>query len=165
MESGADGTVYSFVLQTDGKVLLGGDFSTVNGMIRNNIARLNKGGAEFFGGQVSVGGGFYYMDLPDGTPFGYYNLSGDGYTFPYFFHNDLGLEYYFDAQDEFGGMYLYDFASGSFFYTSRAFAWPYVYDFSLRSVLYYYPDADQPGHYTTHPRYFYNYATRSIITK
>jgi hypothetical protein len=31
-------------------------------------------------------------------------------------------------------------------------------------VLYYYPDPNNPGHYTTNPRYFYNFATGQIIT-
>jgi len=26
-------------------------------------------------------------------------------------------------------------------------------------VLYYYPDTNNPGHYTSSPRYFYNFAT------
>jgi hypothetical protein len=42
---------------------------------------------------------------------------------------------------------------------------PYLYDFSLNALLYYYPDAGKPGHYTTNPRYFYNFATGQIITK
>ena len=41
-----------------------------------------------------------------------------------------------------GGVYFYDFTSGGFFYTSVEFAFPYLYDFSLDSVVYYYPDPD-----------------------
>lgn len=40
-----DGTVYSLKVQPDGKVLLGGSFSTVNGVTRSGIARLNSNGS------------------------------------------------------------------------------------------------------------------------
>ena len=43
--SGADGSVRSLGLQPDGKVLIGGDFTTVNGTNRNGIARLNANGS------------------------------------------------------------------------------------------------------------------------
>src|SRR6202007_1321205 len=62
------------------------------------------------------------------------------------------------------GIYFYDNASTHFFYTSPSFPFPYLYDFSLNTVLYYYPDPHNPGHYTTNPRYFYNFATGQIIT-
>ncbi len=42
--TGADGTVYAVALQTDGKILIGGDFNTYNGVIRHGIARLNADG-------------------------------------------------------------------------------------------------------------------------
>jgi uncharacterized delta-60 repeat protein len=42
--TGADHTVWSVVLQVDGKVLMGGDFTTVDGVGRNRIARLNGDG-------------------------------------------------------------------------------------------------------------------------
>jgi len=42
--AGADGTVLEIVLQTDGKILIGGDFSIVNGISRPRIARLNADG-------------------------------------------------------------------------------------------------------------------------
>jgi len=42
---GVDGTVYEVVVQPDGKVLLGGDFTTVKGLVRTNIARLNADGS------------------------------------------------------------------------------------------------------------------------
>ena len=121
MESGVgpNGYVTTFLQQADGKVLLGGYFTSVNGVSRNFVARLQENGRpDFFNWGVSVGGGFYYEQFPDGTPFGYYNLPGNGYSFPYFFHADLGMEYFFDAQDKQGGAYLYDFASGTFFYTA-----------------------------------------------
>jgi uncharacterized delta-60 repeat protein len=43
--SGANGTVYAVALQADGKVLLGGTFTNVNGVARHSIARLNSDGS------------------------------------------------------------------------------------------------------------------------
>ena len=63
-------------------------------------------------------------------------------------------------------MYLYDFTSNDFFYTSPAFPFPYLYDFGLNTVLYYYPDPSNAGHYNTDGvRYFYDFANGKIITK
>ena len=42
--AGANSNVYSVAVQSDGKVVLGGDFTTVNGMARGSIARLNSDG-------------------------------------------------------------------------------------------------------------------------
>ncbi len=117
----------------------------------------------FFNGEVSVGNGVYYLQLAaSGNPFGYYAYLSDN---RYIYHFDLGFEYLFDANDGQGGVYLYDFTSGTFFYTSRSFPFPYLYDFTLKSVLYYFPDSQRPGNYTRNPRYFYNFATGAVITK
>jgi uncharacterized delta-60 repeat protein len=43
--TGVNGTVSSVALQLDGKVLIGGSFTSVNGTNRNNIARLNANGS------------------------------------------------------------------------------------------------------------------------
>ena len=43
--TGTDGYVLSVALQPDGKVLIGGSFTTVNGTNRSNIARLNANGS------------------------------------------------------------------------------------------------------------------------
>jgi uncharacterized delta-60 repeat protein len=43
--AGANDTLWSVVLQADGKVLVGGDFTTVDGTGRNGIARLNGDGS------------------------------------------------------------------------------------------------------------------------
>ena len=80
------------------------------------------------------------------------------------YHFDMGYEYWFDANDGQSGIYFYDNTSTHFFYTSPSFPFPYLYDFTLNTVLYYYPDTNNPGHYTTNPRYFYNFATGQIIT-
>jgi uncharacterized delta-60 repeat protein len=43
--TGADGVVRAIAVQTDGKVLIGGDFTHINGVPRNYIARLNTNGS------------------------------------------------------------------------------------------------------------------------
>jgi hypothetical protein len=119
------------------------------------------GHPSFFNGQIALGNGVYYLQFPNGTPFGYYSYMTDPY---WIYHFDMGYEYWFDANDGHNGIYFYDNASTHFFYTSPSFPFPYLYDFTLNTVLYYYPDLNNPGHYTTNPRYFYNFATGQIIT-
>ena len=41
---GVNGEVLAAVVQVDGKIVIGGRFSAVNGIVRNNIARLNPDG-------------------------------------------------------------------------------------------------------------------------
>ena len=50
--------IFSIVLQSDGKVFIGGDFATVNGTFRNGIARLNADGSldSSFNSGTGVGG-------------------------------------------------------------------------------------------------------------
>jgi hypothetical protein len=115
----------------------------------------------FFNGEIALGSGVYYLQFPNGTPFGYYSYLTDPY---WIYHFDMGYEYWFDANDGQSGIYFYDNTSTHFFYTSPSFPFPYLYDFTLNTVLYYYPDTNNPGHYTTNPRYFYNFATGQIIT-
>ncbi len=43
--TGVSGTVNAIAVQPNGQVLIGGSFGTVNGMARNNIARLNSDGS------------------------------------------------------------------------------------------------------------------------
>ncbi len=43
--TGANGPVYAVALQSNGKVLIGGEFSAVNGIANNRIARLNSNGS------------------------------------------------------------------------------------------------------------------------
>jgi uncharacterized delta-60 repeat protein len=42
---GANATVYALAVQSNGKILIGGDFTTVNGVLANHIARLNPDGS------------------------------------------------------------------------------------------------------------------------
>ena len=48
--------------------------------------------------------------------------------------------------------------------TPPTFPFPYLYDFNLKAVLYYYPAANA-GHSTSNPRTFYDFATGQVITK
>jgi uncharacterized repeat protein (TIGR03803 family) len=114
----------------------------------------------FFNGETALGGGWYYLQFANGTPFGYYSYLSDQ---NFIYHIDLGFEYLFDANDANHGIYFYDFASNSFFYTSPS-TFPYLYDFSLNAFLYYLPDFNNPGRYTHNPRWFYNFATGQWIT-
>lgn len=116
----------------------------------------------FFNGQVTLGNNTNYLVFTNGTPFGYYNLAS--FTFPLFYHYDLGFESFFDAEDGRNGVYLYDFASATSWYTSPQ-EFPYLYDFGLNAWLYYFPDPNRPGHYTKNPRYFYDFSQDMVITK
>ena len=125
---------------------------------------LAAGHPAFFTGETLLTNGVYYLEFPgNGNVFGYYSYLADPH---YIYHFDLGYEYWFDAADSQHGVYLYDFKSNGFFYTSPTFPFPYLYDFSLNTVLYYYPDPNNLGHYNTDGiRYFYDFATSQIITK
>ncbi len=118
----------------------------------------------FFTGETPLSNGVYYLAFPgNGNIFGYYSYLS---TPRFLYHFDLGYEYWFDAGNSEQGLFLYDFASGSFFYTSPAFPFPYLYDFSLGAILYYYPDPQNPGRYNTNgTRYFFNLTTGQIIVK
>ena len=117
----------------------------------------------FFSDETSLSNGVYYLAFPNGNYFGYYAYVGDA---DYIYHFDLGYEFFDDADDGKSGVYFYDFASSDFFYTSPTFSFPYLYDFDLNSVVYYYPDPNNPGHYNTNGvRYFYVFNTGQIISK
>ncbi|MDB5071025.1 MAG: hypothetical protein JWM87_2136 [Candidatus Eremiobacteraeota bacterium] len=115
----------------------------------------------FFNGEVALSNGVYYLQLPNGNIFGYYSYLPDS---NFIYHFDLGYEYLIDANDGRGGMYMYDFASGHWWYTGAQYPFPYLYDFTLNAFLYYYPDTAKPQHYTTAPRFFYNFTTSQIVT-
>ncbi|MBI2924699.1 MAG: DUF1929 domain-containing protein [Verrucomicrobia bacterium] len=54
--AGANGTVNAVGVQSDGKILIGGDFTTVNDQTRNQIARLNADGSPDLGFNPSANG-------------------------------------------------------------------------------------------------------------
>ena len=120
---------------------------------------LAAGHPAFFTGEVALANGVYYLDFPgNGNVFGYYSYLADP---GYIYHFGLGYEYVFDAADSQQGVYLYDFASQGFFYTSPRFPFPYLYDFSLGSVVYYNYDPNDSGL----QRSFYDFSTSQTIVK
>lgn len=117
----------------------------------------------FFTGEVPLANGVYYLAFPgNGNIFGYYTYFSDP---RYLYHFDMGYEYVVAATDGTSGLYLYDFASNTWFYTSPSFPFPYLYDFTLNATLYYYPTSNNPQRYTSGPRYFYNFRTGQVIMK
>ena len=120
----------------------------------------------FFNGQVALANSIYYLKFPNNNVFGYYAwLSAMTTTqVEYIGHVDMGTEAFYDGNDSIGSIYFYDFASGHWWYTGAQFPFPYLYDFSLSAVLYYYPNTGSAGHYTKNPRYFYNFSNGQIIT-
>jgi uncharacterized delta-60 repeat protein len=79
--TGANGTVYAMAVQPDDKVLIGGEFTQVNGITRNGIARLNANGSldSSFNPGTGVSGGVASVSTialqPDGKV-----LIGGGFT-------------------------------------------------------------------------------------
>jgi len=100
---------------------------------------------DLFGG-VSQGGTLKYSSW-----FGYYDTADYPLVYEYY----LGYEYAYDAGG--GGVYLYDYPTGHFFYTQASY-FPFVYDFSLNAFLYYY-------NVNTPHRHFYSYGTNTVITQ
>ncbi len=110
-----------------------------------------------FSTEVPLGGGVYYMAFPDQIVFGYYTFVAGNV----FYHYDMGYEAFVPGSS--ADVYLYDFTSGHWWYTSSTL-FPYLYDFTLNTWIYYFPNTTSPGHYTTNPRYFSNLTSGQIIT-
>jgi len=51
---GANNIIYSTAIQSDGKILLGGQFTTIGGTTRNRIARVLSGGTYTWNGSIST---------------------------------------------------------------------------------------------------------------
>ena len=111
----------------------------------------------FFTGEVNLGSGVYYLQFPNNNLFGYYNYVASSI----FYHYDMGYEAFFPGSA--ADIYLYDFTTGHWLYTSSTL-FPYLYDFTLKTWIYYFPDKNNPGHYTTNPRYFSNLTTGQVFT-
>jgi hypothetical protein len=112
----------------------------------------------FFNGEDSLSGGVYYLQFPDGNPFGYYNFPSASILY----HYDMGFEAFVPGSA--ADVYLYDFMSTHWWYTSTTL-FPYLYDFTLSNWLYYFPNTANPGHYTANPRYFSDLTTGKVITQ
>lgn len=120
--------------------------------------------AAFLAGEAFLGNGIYYLSFPNGTLFGYYGfLTGSPITpNAWIYHLDLGYEYLAEGTPP-GSIYLWDLGSGHWWYTSSSL-FPYLYDFTLNDWIYYFPNPQSPGHYTSNPRYFSNLTTAQIFT-
>jgi hypothetical protein len=127
---------------------------TVNFALSNTSAASHPA---FFSGEVSLGSGVYYLQFPDTNLFGYYNYPASSILF----HYDMGFEAFVPSAS--GQIYFYDFATGHWWY-SNSTLFPYLYDFTLNTFVYYFPDTKNAGHYTTNPRYFVNLTTQKIFT-
>jgi hypothetical protein len=121
-------------------------------------------GVTFFTGAVSVGAPWYYLQFPNGNLFGYYNFlqGSDSTASAILYHADLGYEYVTPGSTA-GSLYWFDFASGHWWYSSSPL-FPYLFDFTLNAWIYYFPNTQSPGHYTTNPRDFANLTTSTIFT-
>jgi uncharacterized repeat protein (TIGR01451 family) len=114
-------------------------------------------GMAFFAGSVNGGGGTQYLQFPNGKVFGYYAFLSSNWMF----HVDLGYEYVIPGNGP--EVYLWDLSSGEWWYTNAS-SFPYLYDFTRNAWIYYFPDTNKTGHYTTNPRWFVNMTTGVIFT-
>jgi len=114
----------------------------------------------FFGGEILVGSGWYYLPFPNGQPpnyFGYYYYN----SFPWLYHADMEWEYFIPGSTG-NGAYLYDNLLGQWFYTDPLH-FPFLYNFSAAAWYWYEPAQSNPGHYTSNPRWFANMSTGTWI--
>jgi hypothetical protein len=114
--------------------------------------------------EQALGSGIYYMQFSNGNLFGTYAFMQGSASAQsaVIYHFDMGYESILPADGP-GGVYMYDHASGHWFYTSSS-AFPFLYDFTLNAWIYYLADRKNPGHYTANPRYFMNINTSKIFT-
>lgn len=123
----------------------------------------------FFATAQYIGSGWYYMVFPDSNLFGYYAFTSGGSYSPTaaIYHDDLGYES-IEPGSASGTAYLYDYASGHWWYTSLSL-FPDLYDYTLGAWIYYVPppwegEPSNPGHYTSSPRWFENLTTGVYFT-
>ena len=111
----------------------------------------------FFTGETSLGNGVYYLAFPDKNLFGYYTYLSSGWIY----HFDLGYEYVSPGNGP--EAYLWDLSTGHWWYTNNT-SFPYLYDFTLKTWIYYFPATNNAGHYSSNPRYFANLTTGQSFT-
>ncbi len=126
------------------------------GKLSNALAFTIQAPPAFFAGQVSLGSGVEYLQFPNSTVFGYYTFVAATILY----HYDMGYEAFVPGSAS--DLYLYDFTSGHWWYTSNTL-FPYLYDFTLKTWIYYFPNTQSAGHYTANPRYFSNLTTGQIF--
>jgi signal peptidase I len=81
----SDVKIYAIVEQNDGKILIGGNFSSVNGIKANSLVRLNFDGtidSSFMHDNLNINGEVYTIKVIDEAIFigGYFNQISDGVT-------------------------------------------------------------------------------------
>jgi hypothetical protein len=131
---------------------------SVNGVTSSPVTfTINAPAPAFFAGEVNLGSGVEYLQFPNNTVFGYYTFLAS----TIFYHYDMGFEAFVPGSAD--DVYLYDFTSNHWWYTSTTL-FPYLYDFNLNAWIYYFPNTQSPGHYTTNPRYFSNLTTGTTFT-
>ncbi len=157
--SGSRQTVRDLTVTKSGKIL--GTFQHKFDRFDHDSIFTLRYHPSFFDGETIIDGKFDFLVFANGVPFGFYRFLAEP---AYVRHVDLGSEYVMDANNGEGGLYLYDFKSSGFFYTSPDL-FPTLYDFNSKAFLYYFPDPDKPGHYTTKPRLFYNFSTGQVVSK
>ncbi len=111
----------------------------------------------FFAGEDALTSTVYYLQFPDSNLFGYYEYLSSSILY----HFDMGYEGFIPSSG--GQIYFYDFMTQHWWYTSSSL-FPYLYDFSLNTWVYYFTSSTNPGHYSTSPRYFSNLATGRVFT-
>jgi len=112
----------------------------------------------FFSGEIEIGTNTFYL-AKSGTAFGFYQWR----TSSQIHHLDLGDEYVLPSQEKTPAVYLFDFKSGHWFYSSFS-QLPYLYDLTQKVWLRYLPEPGRPGRYTAHPRRFQNMSNGLTIT-
>jgi hypothetical protein len=116
----------------------------------------------FFNGTASLGNSWFWLQLlpsagcPSGNShyFGYYSFTAA----PWIDHLDMGWEAYSDAGDTLCGAWLFDNATGHYFYTAPSW-FPTLYDSNLNQTMIYQNQAGYVDRYTSNPRVFYIPAT------
>ena len=150
------GTIYYWQVIAQGN---GGSASSVVRSLTTQPVIVNS----FFTGEQIISSAWDYLQFPDVNLFGYYAFvqGSAGTANSIFYHADLGFEYITPGTAP-GSVYDYDFASGHWWYTSSSL-FPYLYDFTLNTWIYYFPNTTNPGHYITDPRYFSNLTTGMVF--
>ena len=105
----------------------------------------------FFAGEIPLPGQFF-LNFADWKLFGYYDYT---YWPSWINHHDLGMEWYVDANDGLNGAWLSDCKLGQL-YTNPA-DFPTLWNNNEGDWWSYWPDSNNPGHYTTKPRVFWDY--------
>ena len=111
----------------------------------------------FFAGEIPLPGQFF-LNFADQKLFGYYDYT---YWPGYLNHHDLGMEWYVDANDPSYGAWLNDSKLG-WLYTNPA-DFPILWSQSEGDWWAYKPDPNNSGHYTTNPRWFWDYGNGGSI--